>query len=427
MIGPLLRANYRMKLSGRGHRFSTSCDSPTRQGRACRPSRGPAAYAGSLGGSRAQRVEAMRFLAIAGLVLASRGLAQSPPPPTWRLSATPLLTLGGPEATGPTDFANVYAATFWSGRLLLLDGATQTLRLFEIPSGRHIQTFGRRGQGPGEFQNAGHLQPIPGDSLFVSDLQTSRYSIFDPQGRLERTVSLAATVPGSRVTPLGHLPDGTILAWAPRFTDATGPGLHLVRATIYRVAPDGTHADSLRSLPFAKLQVMSFRGGRGWSSPLGASQLFPAVTSSMAYFTSPTEYTIYSYAPAAGAWKQVHEDVPIRLARPADTQARRDAAVRNGASPQAMAQVMGIDTLPALVFPLAASDGSVWVVEAATDSATATRRLSVYTPDGRLRARIRIPSGLHPLAVSDRYFVAKDREPEAEEQVYVYAIERDQQ
>ena len=42
--------NYRMKLTGRGHRFSRGLARPALPGRACRPSRGPAAYAGSLGG-----------------------------------------------------------------------------------------------------------------------------------------------------------------------------------------------------------------------------------------------------------------------------------------------------------------------------------------------------------------------------------------
>ena len=47
---PLPPPNYRMKQTGRGHRFSKTGDSPSCRGQACRPSRGPAAYAGSLGG-----------------------------------------------------------------------------------------------------------------------------------------------------------------------------------------------------------------------------------------------------------------------------------------------------------------------------------------------------------------------------------------
>jgi len=39
-----------MKQTGRGRRFATAGDNPIRPGKACRPSRGPAAYAGSLAG-----------------------------------------------------------------------------------------------------------------------------------------------------------------------------------------------------------------------------------------------------------------------------------------------------------------------------------------------------------------------------------------
>jgi len=45
-------SNYGIKLTGRGHRFSHHRDSPSCPGQTCRPSRGPAAYAESLGGAR---------------------------------------------------------------------------------------------------------------------------------------------------------------------------------------------------------------------------------------------------------------------------------------------------------------------------------------------------------------------------------------
>jgi len=366
----------------------------------------------------------MLGLLLASLLQASSGLAQAPAPAIWRLSPAPVLILGGPDASGPTEFSNVYDATFWEGRLLLLDGATQTLRLFELPSGRHLRTFGHRGEGPGEFLNALHLQPLPGDSLFVSDLQASRFTIFDPQGRIERVVSLAVSVPGSRLTPLGRFLDGSILAWAPRFTDAAGPGLHHIGATIYHVRPDGTHADSLRVLPFTTVQPMRVGPAQGWRVALGAGQLFPAVTDRVAYFSSPTTYTVHTFDPQAGTWGIIQADSPPRLGGSADAETRRNAAVRHGASPHFMAQVSGVDTLPALLRPFVSSNGWLWVAEAATDSATRTRGLAIYTAAGQLQARLRVPSGLQILAVSDTYLVAKNWEPEAEELVYVYGITR---
>lgn len=69
--------------------------------------------------------------------------------PAWRISDAPIQTIGGSDATGPSELSSVYTATFWGDRLALVDGATQTIRIFDPVSGRHIASFGRKGQGPG--------------------------------------------------------------------------------------------------------------------------------------------------------------------------------------------------------------------------------------------------------------------------------------
>jgi hypothetical protein len=348
-------------------------------------------------------------------------LAAQEHPPIWRLSPEPALRLGGPDATGPSEFSNPYDATFWGNRLVVLDGATQTLRIFSLRDGRYLATFGRKGAGPGEYSNAAYLQPLPGDSLFVSDLQQSRYTLLDSAGHVATVVSLAALRVGTRTTPLGRLADGSILAWATRFDAAAGPGPQPIRVTILRVSPDGRHADSLRVLPFTTVQPMNLGGGRGWRVVLGAGQLQPAVAPTKAYFNSPTRYLLYVLG-AGNTWTTLEQPLPPRLSRPSDAEAIRKRAVDHGASPTLMATVGIADTLPAIAFAKLSPSGRLFVLDGQVDSVGQHRGVTVFSAGGKPEARFYFPSSLMLLAVSDSQVVLTEHDPDEAPSILVYDL-----
>lgn len=351
------------------------------------------------------------------LLLASPVLAQQTPP-TWRLSPTPTLRLGGPNGSGATEFSNPYDGAFWGARLVVLDGATQSLRLFSLHDGSHVATYGRRGAGPGEFSNASYLQPF-GDSLFVSDMQQSRYTVLDSSGRVARVISFAALRPGSRTTPLGRLGDGSILAWAIQFQTATSTGLQPIGAMILRVSPDGVRSDSLRVLPFTTVQPMSFGGNRGWRVALGAGQLHPAIGPTGAYFNSPTKYLLYVYS--ASGWSTLEQPVAPRLSKAGEDEAIRRQAVDQGASPRLMAQVGMVDTLPAIAMAKVSPSGRLYVIDGPVDSLQQRRGITVFS-GGKPVGRFYIPSGMMPLAMSDTQIAMTERDPEDSPTIQVYQI-----
>ncbi len=337
-------------------------------------------------------------------------LAAQGAPAAWRLSTEPVLRLGGTGGSGPTEFANPYDAAFWGDRLVVLDGGTQSLRTFSLRDGRYLDTYGRKGAGPGEYSNAAYLQPLPGDSLFVSDLQQSRYTILDSAGRVARVISFATVWPGMRATPLGRQADGSVLAWVTRY-DTGGPrGNQQIPATILRVSADGTHADSLRVLPFTTVQPMSFGGNRGWRVAFGAGQLYPAIGAEVAYFTSPTRYLVYALQPTR-AWTTIEQPVPVRLSRPSDAEAIRQRAIEQGASPAAMAQVEMADTLPAIAVAKVSPGGRLFVLDARADATRQERGVTVFEA-GKAVARFVVPVSLTLLAVSDTQVAFTELDPE---------------
>jgi hypothetical protein len=131
----------------------------------------------------------------------------------------PVLSLGGADAAGPTQFYRIQQVQVGhSGTLWVADGGSGEVRIFR-PDGSHSKTIGGRGQGPGEFSRIRLLGSFRGDSVAAWDDASARLTVFDAEGVFART----ARVPSSGV-PLPRafdvFSDGSILAQIPRVLSA---------------------------------------------------------------------------------------------------------------------------------------------------------------------------------------------------------------
>jgi 6-bladed beta-propeller protein len=107
-----------------------------------------------------------------------------PPNESWTLEQD--LRLGKTEDEGPDVFGDIEAfAVAANGDLFVLDGQAQDIRQFDN-KGKFLRTIGRRGSGPGEFTMAFGLGFDPRGRLWVADLGSHRYSVFDTTGKLLR-------------------------------------------------------------------------------------------------------------------------------------------------------------------------------------------------------------------------------------------------
>jgi DNA-binding beta-propeller fold protein YncE len=87
------------------------------------------------------------------------------------------------------------------GNVYVLDSGNHRIQKFD-PQGNFIASFGRRGQGPGEFQ---YPQSIDIDSqglIYISDSGNQKLQILKPDGALEREIKKTEEAPGIiRVRP----------------------------------------------------------------------------------------------------------------------------------------------------------------------------------------------------------------------------------
>ncbi|MDX1390584.1 MAG: 6-bladed beta-propeller, partial [Acidobacteriota bacterium] len=106
----------------------------------------------------------------------------------YHVSDDPITVVGGIDDDPSTSFGWISGAVRLSdGRLVVLDGQSQDLRVFDR-AGNLLATWGRAGEGPGEFVRAFHVTSLPGDTVAVFDGGNARVTFFSPAGEVVRTV-----------------------------------------------------------------------------------------------------------------------------------------------------------------------------------------------------------------------------------------------
>jgi hypothetical protein len=115
-----------------------------------------------------------------------------------------------------------------NGRFIVSDNSDKDVKVYGS-DGRRVATFGRAGRGPGEFAALLTAQAY-GDSVVAYDFEALRLTVFSPDGRYARAISL------------GHLP---FAPWSVRVVDdslflaaAAAPG-SIGRPLLALVRPNG--------------------------------------------------------------------------------------------------------------------------------------------------------------------------------------------
>lgn len=72
------------------------------------------------------------------------------------------------------------------GNIFIVDRQDLIIRVFD-PQGRHIRSFGKKGEGPGEFQGILGMTFLPDGRLICTDTALRRTSLFDREGNFQST------------------------------------------------------------------------------------------------------------------------------------------------------------------------------------------------------------------------------------------------
>ena len=76
-----------------------------------------------------------------------------------------------------------------AGNLYILDAGNCRIQKFD-PEGKFLESFGREGQGPGEFNSPASLDIDAVGNLIVADSRSRKIQIFSTEGNLRKTITL---------------------------------------------------------------------------------------------------------------------------------------------------------------------------------------------------------------------------------------------
>ncbi len=363
---------------------------------------------------------------------------------TWRIGPQPLLEIGGDNSAGPTLFDDIWgAARTGRGDIIVSDNATQELRMFNA-NGQHVRTFGRRGEGPGEFWQIKRVY-VRGDTVLAVDTQRGT-ALFTLDGKLLRQRQ-QPLVPGYMAEGgLGVLGDGSVIV------TASGPstanlsrfvGTFTELRGLLRISPDGRTATLLREVP--TFDYYRAPNDASYSSLTFAPTLSVAVSGENVCFGRGETYEVQCINGDGALTRILRRDVtlsPVTSAAKAQYRERvrtQRPTPGHNATPQAQLDARAASAQFAATFPafdrlVAGVNGDVWVSEykyqnrtramgepAPSDDVT---RWNVYSRDGAWTATIALPTRFSIKEVGADYVLGVSVDDDGVERVTMYGLER---
>jgi hypothetical protein len=114
-----------------------------------------------------------------GIITGLVGAALATAPLSICAQNAPSIKLKPATAKLDEEFTSIVSVRELSdGRVLISDGRENRIVVADFTTGAVAQ-IGRTGSGPGEYQSAGVLYPIGGDSTLMIDLRGARWNLFD--------------------------------------------------------------------------------------------------------------------------------------------------------------------------------------------------------------------------------------------------------
>lgn len=131
----------------------------------------------------------------------------------WTLPSPPVLEIGRSEGDGVgSDLfgAIAHAIRLSNGQIAVADRHAQEIRVFDAAGG-HVLTFGRPGEGPGEFTTLWSIAELAGDTIAAIDPFGGRVSLFSAAGVFVRSFPIPRLPGASAPNVVGWLADGSLL------------------------------------------------------------------------------------------------------------------------------------------------------------------------------------------------------------------------
>jgi hypothetical protein len=383
--------------------------------------------------------------------------APNPNAPSFRLSAPPLITVGGLNDDARYEIISIGdAALLESGQLVIVPSDRVTFGIARVfaPPGRFVRSIGRRGQGPGEFGYIGQILPRGRDSVLLYDADLHRTSLFDATGTLVKVTpgvklgiccfSDGATVIGTSHNVYVSSPTASMLGDSLRLyvapglrggapPDTTPDGKPRKNENGIVGGPEGRPILTVRGREAAiRIAAVDPRTGTpmtfGQSRPFARSPIVAISGQTIIYADQERyEYRVYD-----------RSGTPLRIVRavlaPAVITARDVEVARtewtggstNGSARPGTAaawnRLILPKTMPAFGDILTEEDGTVWVGSYALSETD--QWWARFDTSGHLAGTLRVPAGLRVFRFTRGHVILRRVNMDGTMTIFVHRVER---
>lgn len=368
----------------------------------------------------------------------------------WVVADSPIVSIGGLEGDASADMSGIIGVVRLSdGRIAVANGVGPDVRFFDA-AGAHLQTAGRKGSGPGEYQTMTGFFQFGGDSLVVADMMTRRMTVLTPAGDMARTYLLGGSggmqvgeQSVSLAIPVGVFPDGAVLAMAQAFRVNQGPkGVYRDTTAYVTFGPDGATLDTAMRMPGIDMEqvAMNFQGTEFTAPspvPLGQISMVAASAGWIAAARNDS-YEIELHDRAGALRKLVRVRVDPTPITEADQAVHRKEQLEVMANAPGMAavpeplkeqmrtrieQAMYPATYPYILDMRFDPDGNLWAAEVQRAGAT-VRKYAVFDSAGTLLGRVVMPDRFTPFWVGRDMVAGVWKDGDDVEHVRVYGLRK---
>lgn len=361
--------------------------------------------------------------------------------PEWRVVEQ--LVIGQGDGVPEQELYRVSGAiVLHDGSIAVANRGSAEVRVFDR-DGRHLRSFGREGEGPGEFKRLSWLARTGGDTLVAFDTDLRRATWFTVGGELVRTLTIdPETADPANATPFGTGSVEAVGAERGRvvvragYARRSGEGEYRDTFTLYVVDEAGALVDSLGSYAGRELFFQgSLPGPILASPPVFGRDTRVAASAGRVVAGSTERFELHVYEDGA-LHTMIVADVALTRVRETEIESwlnrhRARAAEASGPAGDVMRLLIENapvrDTPPAFQRLKVDTERSMWVEEPYRVPDGSSRWI-VLSEGGIPMAGVEFPlrgPDLEILDIGERYVLALRRDEFEVETLVLYELERD--
>ncbi len=351
----------------------------------------------------------------------------------WLISPDPILEIGSMEGDEAYLFFRIWgAARLSDGRIAVVNNRAPDLRVFDS-EGRHLRTFGRRGEGPEDFDSPVLVGTLPGDTLVIVDRLLRRLNLYHPDEGFIRGATASPDIEGYLLTE-GMFGSGSVMIQRSVWTETLPNGFFRFPTQYFSVGLNGTIEHDFGEFPGDET-VFSAREVEGGTMTLSSSSPFArspsvAVAGDMFFYGSQDSYEIQVWIQSGTLTRLIRRDQALQAVTDAHVAALMEGmAEEAGDDDQAREFRRMFREAPIPEFHPAYGDiyadalGFLWVEEYRLPG-DEVRLTTIFDPEGRMVGSVILPDAFRVFQIGEDYILGRYADELGVEFLRLFGLDR---